>query len=109
MKFVMDISVHRGLLAYPQERGHDVTAVGIHSPGNLPDPQILEAAYQERRILITADRDFGELVFYPRRAHMGVLLLRLRDSDINLIKQRVDVALRQRDGIDDFLVVTLRT
>ncbi len=42
--------------------GHDVASVSRDSPG-LPDPDVLERAAAEDRILVTFDRDFGELVF----------------------------------------------
>jgi len=54
----------------------------------LDDVSILEQAYSEGRVLITNDKDFGELVYRKRNPHQGVVLLRLRlDSASN----RVDV------------------
>lgn len=47
-----------------------------NSPG-ITDEAVLELANADERILMTADKDFGELVFRLRRVAFGVLLVRL--------------------------------
>ena len=47
----------------------------------LYDDIILKIARKEKRILITRDKDFGELVFRLNRAHAGVILIRLEGFD----------------------------
>ena len=42
------------------------------------DEQVLELAQNEKRVLITEDRDFGELVYAHRRSSAGVILLRFQ-------------------------------
>lgn len=44
------------------------------------DPDILVRAVSEGRILVTNDKDFGDLVFRSGQAHHGVVLLRLHDE-----------------------------
>ena len=41
------------------------------------DPEVLALARANDAVLLTADSDFGELVYRQRRAHAGVMLLRL--------------------------------
>ncbi len=43
----------------------------------MKDEDILELASKSKRILLTHDKDFGELVFDQKAEHYGVLLLRL--------------------------------
>jgi predicted nuclease of predicted toxin-antitoxin system len=64
--------------------------------------------YEERRILITDDRDFGELISRERRPHMGVIYLRLGAYvPLNLAIERLDYVLNHHvDQLDQFLVVT---
>ena len=38
---------------------------------------MLQIALDEGRVLITRDKDFGELVFRLNKAHAGVILIRL--------------------------------
>ena len=45
-------------------------------PG-ITDEQVLENATRDRRVLVTADKDFGDLVFRQGRPHHGIVLVRL--------------------------------
>src|SRR3954453_1659012 len=90
---------------------HDVARVGSDYPRGLPDREVLSTAQAEGRVLITNDRDFGELVFRLRQPHQGIILLRLGDYASLAIKiQRLDdVLARYGDRLDHFIVVTLRS
>ena len=46
----------------------------------MDDYQIIKLAIKENGIIITMDKDFGELVFKNNNLHKGVLLLRLDDA-----------------------------
>ena len=69
MKFLLDQSADFRLIPHLRERGHDVTAISRHYPPGLPDEDVLTIAREEARILIVADRDFGELIFQQGLAH----------------------------------------
>jgi predicted nuclease of predicted toxin-antitoxin system len=58
-----------------RDAGHDVKAVADLLPG-ASDQTVLEFAALEARILITKDKDFGELVFRFHAQSLGVILLR---------------------------------
>lgn len=58
--------------------GHDVTWMRDVGPGS-PDDRVLAMALAEGRIVLTFDKDFGELAFrLGQRATPGVILLRPR-------------------------------
>jgi predicted nuclease of predicted toxin-antitoxin system len=46
----------------------------------MSDLDILEFAFQMNALLITSDKDFGDLIFYGNKKHSGVLLLRIEDA-----------------------------
>ncbi len=80
MRFLADENLSRGMVNVLRERGHEVAWVRTDSPGSS-DEQVLARASSENRILVTADKDFGELAF--RRgmpAAAGIVLLRIRGS-----------------------------
>lgn len=79
MKVIVDVGVGRAVEGLLRECGHDVLAVRDVDP-RLPDGQILARAVREHRLVITMDRDFGELVYRRGLTHTGVLLLRLEDA-----------------------------
>ena len=58
--------------------GHDVTWMRNVGPGS-PDDRVLALAFTENRIVLTFDKDFGELAFRRgQSATPGVILLRPR-------------------------------
>jgi predicted nuclease of predicted toxin-antitoxin system len=46
----------------------------------MPDQEIIRLAALEKRIVITMDKDFGELVYHSGMDRCGILLLRLEDA-----------------------------
>ena len=76
MKFLADENLPLALLAMLREAGHDVMSVREVAPA-LGDEEVLGAVEAQRRVLITEDKDFGELVFLWGRKAAGVILLRL--------------------------------
>ena len=63
MKFLFDQSADFRLIAHLRALGHDVSAVSRDYPHGLADEDVLAIARDEKRILLVADRDFGELIF----------------------------------------------
>ena len=85
LKFLVDNSSGKGLANALGEK-YDVTYAGDNIP-SAEDEEILEMAERENRILITNDKDFGELVFRYGKPSSGVILLRLKiDFPVNRIK-----------------------
>ncbi|HEY7065248.1 MAG TPA: DUF5615 family PIN-like protein [Chloroflexota bacterium] len=111
MKFLLDESADLRLSARLRDLGHDVESVVADYQSSLPDSQVLSIAHRERRVLITNDKDFGELVFRHRQPHSGVILFRLPyGASLPLKLSRLDhVLTAYADSLDSFLVVMERT
>ena len=75
MTFVADEGVDSAIVTKLREE-HDVLYVADMSPG-ISDDEVLDQANDKQALLITEDKDFGELVFRLGRIHRGVVLLRL--------------------------------
>jgi len=107
MKLLLDESVEYRLLAYLQHVGHDVTAIGADYPAGLKDHAVLAIAKSEQRILLTNDRDFGELIFRQHLSHSGVLFFRLKGATLQMKLHRLSEVLTQyADQLHHFLVIT---
>jgi predicted nuclease of predicted toxin-antitoxin system len=76
LTLLCDEGVDRPIVDRLRQAGFEVLYVAEMSPG-MADEEVLELARRASALLITADKDFGELVFRQRRASGGVLLLRL--------------------------------
>jgi predicted nuclease of predicted toxin-antitoxin system len=74
VKFLLDSCVWGGTKTELQLLGHDVVWCGDweSDPG---DELVLEAAHRENRILVTLDKDFGELAVIRQKPHSGILRL----------------------------------
>ena len=77
MKFLIDESSGRKLFLFLKENDFDVKFIAEIMPRAL-DEDVLKFAEKENRILITNDKDFGELVFRLSKPSSGVILLRLK-------------------------------
>jgi predicted nuclease of predicted toxin-antitoxin system len=76
VKLLADEGVDRAIVERLRRDGHSVVYVAEGAPG-ITDEAVLAAANASGAILLTADKDFGELVFRCRRAHPGIVLVRL--------------------------------
>jgi predicted nuclease of predicted toxin-antitoxin system len=74
MKLLLDTCVWGGAKAELQAAGHDVLLTGdlAQDPG---DEDILAQAHREQRVLVTLDRDFGELAIRRSLPHCGIMRL----------------------------------
>ena len=74
MKLLLDSCVWGGAVADLQAAGHDVVWCG-HWPSDPGDMAILAQAKDERRIVVTLDKDFGELAIVRGLPHAGIVRL----------------------------------
>jgi len=94
MQFIVDESAGMAVVEYLRSLGHDVLAVAETMP-HADDRDILARAVNEARILVTNDKDFGELVFRSSESYHGVLLLRLHDDSATNRVRVVEAVLGQ--------------
>jgi predicted nuclease of predicted toxin-antitoxin system len=85
MRFLADEGCDLAIIYALQQAGHDVTRVAAQST----DQTILAQGFDQQRIIIHHDTDFGELIFNKRLATYGTLLLRLPDATPDDRAQRV--------------------
>jgi predicted nuclease of predicted toxin-antitoxin system len=76
MKLLADAHISRAMVNHLVGLGHDVLHAATLSP-RMSDSAILKRATTDGRIVLTADKDFGELCFRRLIACAGVVLLRL--------------------------------
>ena len=81
LKFLADESLEYSVVLYLRELGYDISAIAEDSP-SIKDTQVLQKANQEKRILLTNDKDFGDLVFLNHLDHKGVVLFRLKRENV---------------------------
>lgn len=80
-----------------RQDGHDVLWIREAAPG-IADIDVLARAHKENRLLITFDKDFGELVFRRgEKASHGIVLFRIAQPSASAVAAKVAAVLASRD------------
>ena len=74
MRLLLDTCVWGGACKELRAEGHDVVWAG-EWPEDPGDDEILERAHREERVLVTLDKDFGELAIVRGMPHAGIIRL----------------------------------
>ena len=88
MKFLADESVESRIVQALRRIGFDVFSVAEECPA-VSDSTVLNLCQKKKCVLITNDKDFGELVFLEKKVARGILLLRFDLEATNQKVQRV--------------------
>lgn len=87
--------------------GHDVTAISEIAP-TTDDEIVIAMACEDQRILLTEDRDFGQLVFAHGHPTAGIIYVRFRRAERGSIGSRIVEVVTQLESrlLGAFVVVT---
>lgn len=104
-EFLADESCDFAVVRAFREGGYDVAAVSERAPG-ARDEDVIRLATSERRILLTEDKDFGQLVFAAAEATCGVIFIRYPATLRSELPQRVlDIVKREKSRLRAAFVV----
>ena len=110
MNFVADENVDRPIVDVIRADGHSVLAVAEMAPG-ISDDTVLQLANDNGAMLLTADKDFGELIFRQKRLMAGIILIRL--AGLSPDEKALVVSLAIKAHVEDlpgsFTVISRRT
>ncbi|MBI2593106.1 DUF5615 family PIN-like protein [Candidatus Daviesbacteria bacterium] len=79
MKFLVDENLGTGVVRFLKSLNHSAEHI-IGKFSGLPDTDVLNFAFKKSFIVLTTDKDFGEMVFKNKQSHCGILLFRLKDQ-----------------------------
>jgi predicted nuclease of predicted toxin-antitoxin system len=79
IKFLADVNVEKPLAEYLLEQGYDIKWVPDYDC-EMSDEDLLQLANEEKRIFITNDKDFGDLIFLQKKLNVGTILFRVKDQ-----------------------------
>ena len=105
LKFLIDESTGKRLADFLKQKGFDAVFVADAIQG-ATDEQVLEFAEKQNRILITNDKDFGELIFRQKKLAHGIILLRLKNDSHKNRQEFVSLLLKtHQDKLNNSFVV----
>jgi len=76
VNFLADESIDRQIVEHLQKEGYSVLYV-VDTEPELSNGDVFKLANQKNAILLTGDKDFGEMVFHQQVVNEGVVLIRL--------------------------------
>lgn len=80
MKFLLDENISKTVTQRLRDAGFDVVHVrDVGLVGKL-DEEIMATAVKENRVIITHDKDFGNILRFPLQKHDGVIMMRFRNQ-----------------------------
>jgi predicted nuclease of predicted toxin-antitoxin system len=100
VRWLVDECVDVSLVVQLRQMGHDVGYMSDIEP-RATDSEVLRRAHEENRLLLTEDKDFGELVIRQARPVAGVMLLRIAPERRSLKGMRLKAAI---DRFGDALI-----
>lgn len=101
---VADESVDFRIVIRLREAGIIVYSVAEELP-SITDKTVLSIAVDKKALLITEDKDFGELVFRLQMPHHGILLIRIEDAEHKVISVAEAIKKNYDEMINKFSVI----
>ena len=105
MKFLVDECIGKRFNELMKREGFNSIFVGDCCRG-AKDAVVIDQANKENRVIITEDKDFGELIF-KRKLHVpGIILFRTKTTNPNLRINLIRKLLSKIDPYGKFIVIS---
>ena len=95
MRFLADMGVAIRIVEWLRQQGHETTHLREENLQRMPDLDIFGKAAAERRILLTFDLDFGEILALSGEKNVSVVLFRLHNTRTPHVIERLKIALQE--------------
>ena len=93
MRFLADMGVSQRVVEWLRASGHDAIHLRDEGLQRLPNGRIFAKAFDEPRVILTFDLDFGEIVAGSHGKVVSVVLFRLHDTRTPHVIDRLYTAL----------------
>jgi predicted nuclease of predicted toxin-antitoxin system len=101
---MVDESTGKGVAEFLKEQDYDTVFIGTDNK-DIEDKEITSKAFEEDRVTIKHDKDFGKLAVKEKRDNKGILLLRLKiETPSNKINTVKNILNQHSDKLENKLV-----
>jgi predicted nuclease of predicted toxin-antitoxin system len=108
IRFLADVNIERIVVDHLSNQGYDVKWIPDYECDML-DCDLFNLASREKRILLTNDKDFGELAFLQKKARTGIILMRIKGQNpLKKIEMLDKLLLTYSDKLKGHLTVVRR-
>jgi predicted nuclease of predicted toxin-antitoxin system len=99
MRFLADMGISPSVVVFLREGGHDAVHLVERALDTMQDPDILQLARDEKRILLTHDLDFSDLVAAGQAETPSVVVFRMRDMRPERVVGRLRLLLERHETV----------
>ncbi len=93
---VADENLHGKIIKALVDSGREVFPIGKFLAG-ISDKEVIQKAKELSAVIITEDKDFGELVFSYNITYVSIIFLRYTKSELDVIIQNLSSVLSLHD------------
>ncbi|MFH1649090.1 MAG: DUF5615 family PIN-like protein [Candidatus Woesearchaeota archaeon] len=107
MRFLADENIAVSVVKALRHKGYDVLDLKEEKKHGITDTEVLELAKEQKRVILTHDKDFVELLKQKNALHYGLLVLRYRKQDPLQESERIIALLKDRtfENIESVVVM----
>jgi predicted nuclease of predicted toxin-antitoxin system len=103
-QIVADESVDFRIVNQLRQLGLYVYSIAEETP-SVTDKFVLSISVEKKALLITEDKDFGELVFRLQLPHQGILLIRIKEAENKIISVATAIENHYEEMLNKFSVI----
>ncbi|MDB5124939.1 MAG: hypothetical protein JWP94_3068 [Mucilaginibacter sp.] len=108
MRFILDMGIAQSVALWLKVQGHDAIHLNDENLYKLPDASILEKAINEKRIIITTDMDFGQLLAFNKTHQASVIQFRTSVFTPGNIREKLVLLLENfSDQLEGDFIITI--
>ncbi len=96
MRFLADAGISPRTVEFLRQRGHDAVHVRELAMQRASDPQVVEKARSDARILLTFDLDFGAILALGVVDRPSTVIFRLADERADSVNRRLEAVLSEQ-------------
>ncbi len=106
-KFLIDESLSPKLARFLEKTGYDVLAVRDIGLKGKSDEEIVAWIKKNKRVIITCDKDFGEIYYLEQKGEIGVIVLKSRFQGLSYYVNILKFLHTEKTLTDEFIEKSL--
>jgi predicted nuclease of predicted toxin-antitoxin system len=77
MKILADENLYEPIIYYLKDLGHDMLSIRDSGLSGISDSQVYQLACEEKRVIITMDKDFSRVFRFPPERCGGIIVVKI--------------------------------
>ena len=108
MRFLLDMGISQSVALWLKSQGHDAVHLNDQDLYKLADKSILEKAFDEKRIILTTDMDFGQLLALNKSQQAPLIQFRTSVFTPVKIREKLELLFEQfADQLESDFIITI--